>query len=190
MNGAHNVRIPIEKHQKLLQAPEKALHAAQNRTSHHIIVELQLFLDVRQNDAYQSAYGQDQRSESNRTQMVANRSAKCSCQRKERHARLLERPEPRGKDGGQNHFTECRHKEYEPKEANDIDDMEPRHKRGLLDCFEETRCSGTLIDVVCIGSQQSHQTIADAVAVAANGAAMCGKKLGIACATVLYEKLI
>lgn len=154
MNGAHNVRILVEEHQELFQTPEEALHAAQNAARHRIIVRFQFRLHPGQHRANQSTDGQNQRTECNCAQVVAQRSAQGARQREERDVWFFERPIPGGEHGGQHHFAEGGHETNEPEKAEHVDDVEPTDGVRLFDGFEKARRFGASLTGVGAGAKE------------------------------------
>jgi hypothetical protein len=77
VNGTHYVRVAIDKLQKLLQTPEETLTTTQNGSGDLVIVLFQFLVDVFQHYAYQSAYGYDQGTKSESTDVVPQHSASC-----------------------------------------------------------------------------------------------------------------
>lgn len=51
VDRAHNVRIPIDELEELLQHPEEAFHAAENRPGERIIELFQLVIDILEDTA-------------------------------------------------------------------------------------------------------------------------------------------
>lgn len=67
MHGTHNVRVPIDKPQELVQQPKETSHARKNGSGKRVVVLLQFSLNPLEYCAYKVADGKDQRPVGHRT---------------------------------------------------------------------------------------------------------------------------
>jgi len=120
VDGAHDVGISVEELEESLKQPEKAAHAAEDGSSHRIVVLLQLFMDVLQHQTDQSDDSQDERTERHRSQVIESGLAEGPGEGKVRHIPLLKGPIPSGERGSQHHVAKRRDEEAQPEEAEDV----------------------------------------------------------------------
>lgn len=138
MYSRHNVCVPVEEPQKLLQQPEETSKDAENGARHLVVILLALLIYILQDGANKLTRGNYERTERKCTEVIPDCAWNGACESEEWKFGLLEGPVPGGKGGGEDHFLKCFNEADAPEEAEQIDHLEPFYIIWVLDIDEMT----------------------------------------------------
>lgn len=178
MDCGHDVGVSVEELQEVLQAPEKAFAAAQNRLCELVVELFEFLIDVLENQSNNTTNCENQRAKGECAEMESNCPVDASCQREKRNVLLPHCPIPASECSRQNHFGECGDEENQPEKSHDIDGLESGHKWRCHHSLVSARCNDTrttVLDVTKVikGSRHAHVAILDVSVISSADAASC-----------------